>query len=60
MTAGAKGTEAFSTNIVSRTPAGRWGEPEDFEGPAVFLASPASDFVTGTSLYVDGGFAISG
>ena len=60
MTAGAKGSKSFSDNIVGRTPAGRWGEPEDFEGPAVFLASGASDFVTGASLNVDGGFAISG
>jgi 2-deoxy-D-gluconate 3-dehydrogenase len=60
MTAGAKGADAFNAAIVARTPAGRWGEPEDFEGPAVFLASPASDFVTGSSLAVDGGFAISG
>ena len=60
MTAGAKGAEAFDARIVERTPAGRWGEPEDFEGPAVFLSSPASDFVTGVSLAVDGGFSISG
>ena len=60
MTAGAKSAEAFSAAIVARTPAGRWGEPSDFEGPAVFLASPASDFVTGHSRAVDGGFAISG
>jgi len=60
MTAGAKGQQSFSEAIVARTPAGRWGEPEDFEGPAVFLASPASDFVTDSSLAVDGGFAISG
>ena len=60
MTAGAKGSDAFSTTIVNRTPARRWGEPEDFEGPAVFLASAASDFVTGHSLAVDGGFAIQG
>jgi 2-deoxy-D-gluconate 3-dehydrogenase len=60
MTAGAKGSATFSTTIVNRTPARRWGEPEDFEGPAVFLASSASDFVTGCSLPVDGGFAISG
>jgi 2-dehydro-3-deoxy-D-gluconate 5-dehydrogenase len=60
MTAGAKGSQSFSDNIVGRTPAGRWGEPEDFEGPAVFLGSPASDFVTGALLNVDGGFAISG
>jgi 2-deoxy-D-gluconate 3-dehydrogenase len=60
MTAGAKGSQSFSDNIVGRTPAGRWGGPEDFEGPAVFLASAASDFVTGALLNVDGGFAISG
>jgi 2-deoxy-D-gluconate 3-dehydrogenase len=60
MTAGAKGSEAFSARIVDRTPAGRWGEPEDFDGPAVFLASAASDFVTGHSLAVDGGFSIQG
>jgi 2-deoxy-D-gluconate 3-dehydrogenase len=60
MTAGARGNEGFDRNIIARTPAGRWGEPTDFEGPAVFLASPASDFVTGASLAVDGGFSISG
>ena len=60
MTAGAKGSKSFSDNIVARTPAGRWGEPEDFEGPAVFLASSASEFVTGALINVDGGFAISG
>jgi 2-dehydro-3-deoxy-D-gluconate 5-dehydrogenase len=60
MTRGARSAEAFDVGIVARTPAGRWGEPEDFEGPAVFLASPASDFVTGASLAVDGGFSISG
>jgi gluconate 5-dehydrogenase len=41
--------------IVERTPAGRWGSPEDLQGAAVFLASPASDFVNGQILYVDGG-----
>ena len=41
--------------IVSKTPAGRWGTPEDLMGPAVFLASDASDFVNGHILYVDGG-----
>jgi 2-deoxy-D-gluconate 3-dehydrogenase len=50
----------FSDNIVGRTPAGRWGETSDFEGAAVFLASAASDFVTGATLAVDGGFSISG
>jgi 2-deoxy-D-gluconate 3-dehydrogenase len=42
--------------ILERIPAGRWGEPEDFKGPVVFLASPASDFVTGEVLTVDGGW----
>jgi gluconate 5-dehydrogenase len=41
--------------IVSRTPAGRWGTPEDLAGTAVFLASPASDFINGQIIYVDGG-----
>ena len=57
MTAGAKENDAFSEQIVRRTPARRWGVPADFEGPAVFLASRASDFVTGDVLCVDGGFA---
>ena len=39
----------------TKTPAGRWGDPEDLAGPAVFLASSASDFVNGQILYVDGG-----
>lgn len=45
----------FDEFITARTPAGRWGETEDLAGPAVFLASPASDFVNGHILYVDGG-----
>ena len=45
----------FDQFIVSKTPAGRWGTPEDLMGPAVFLASDASDFVNGHVLYVDGG-----
>ena len=45
----------FDQFIVSKTPAGRWGDPEDLMGPAVFLASGASDFVNGHILYVDGG-----
>jgi 2-deoxy-D-gluconate 3-dehydrogenase len=47
-------------NILRRTPAGRWGTIDDMEGIAVFLASPASDFVTGTAIPVDGGYAIQG
>jgi 2-deoxy-D-gluconate 3-dehydrogenase len=45
--------------VVSRTPARRWGEPADLAGAAVFFASRASDFVTGTALPVDGGFSSS-
>ena len=45
----------FDNFILSKTPAGRWGNPEDLMGPAVFLASNASDFVNGHILYVDGG-----
>jgi NAD(P)-dependent dehydrogenase (short-subunit alcohol dehydrogenase family) len=41
--------------ILGRTPAKRWGVPEDFRGTVIFLASPASDFVTGTTILVDGG-----
>ena len=43
--------------VVARTPAGRWGEPSDLAGVAVFLASKASDFVTGTAIPVDGGYS---
>ena len=45
----------FDSFIVSKTPAGRWGTPDDLKGPAVFLASDASNFVNGQILYVDGG-----
>jgi gluconate 5-dehydrogenase len=41
--------------IISRTPAGRWGNPDDLQGAAIFLASKASDFVNGQIIYVDGG-----
>ena len=46
--------------VEDRTPAGRWGVPQDFAGVAVFLASPASDFVTGTAIPVDGGYSVMG
>lgn len=46
---------AFNEFIISRTPANRWGDPEDLMGAAIFLASKASDFVNGHILYVDGG-----
>lgn len=45
----------FNSFIIAKTPAARWGEPEDLVGPAVFLASDASNFVNGHVLYVDGG-----
>ena len=45
--------------VLARTPAGRWGVPADLAGIAVFLASSASDFVTGTAIPVDGGYSIS-
>lgn len=45
----------FNNFILAKTPANRWGTPEDLEGPALFLASAASDFVNGHILYVDGG-----
>ncbi|MBR3715671.1 MAG: gluconate 5-dehydrogenase [Clostridia bacterium] len=45
----------FDSFIIAKTPAARWGDPEDLAGPAVFLASEASDFVNGHILYVDGG-----
>lgn len=45
--------------IISRTPAGRWGTPEDLVGTAIFLASAASDFINGQLIYVDGGLVTS-
>jgi 2-deoxy-D-gluconate 3-dehydrogenase len=48
--------EERSKSIMSRIPAGRWGEPEDFKGATVFLASKAADYVHGTILVVDGGW----
>jgi 2-deoxy-D-gluconate 3-dehydrogenase len=46
------------TGKVARTPAVRWGEPADLAGTAVYLASPASNFVTGVAIPVDGGYAV--
>jgi 2-dehydro-3-deoxy-D-gluconate 5-dehydrogenase len=46
--------------VLARTPAGRWGSPEDLGGIAVFLASSASDFITGTAIPVDGGYSALG
>ena len=52
--------EGHHARVLSRTPAGRWGVPEDLAGIAVFLASRASDFVTGTAIPVDGGYSAQG
>ena len=46
--------------VIARTAAGRWGQPKDLAGIAVFLASAASDFLTGTAIPVDGGYSIAG
>jgi 2-deoxy-D-gluconate 3-dehydrogenase len=46
--------------VIARTPAGRWGEPVDLAGCALFLATRASDFVTGAAIPVDGGYAAQG
>lgn len=48
----------FDRMVKSRTPAKRWGDPEDFKGAAIFLASDASAFVTGAELVVDGGYSL--
>ena len=52
--------QGLHERVLTRTPAGRWGEAKDFAGIAVFLASAASDFVTGTAIPVDGGYAVQG
>jgi 2-deoxy-D-gluconate 3-dehydrogenase len=57
MTAPVK-TMPLNDEILLRTPAGRWGQSEEIAGTAVYLASRASDFVTGTTIRVDGGYSI--
>jgi 2-deoxy-D-gluconate 3-dehydrogenase len=52
--------DGLHDKVLARTPAARWGAIDDFAGIAVFLSSPASDFVTGTAIPVDGGFSIMG
>ena len=59
MTVAARGyMKELHDRVLVRTPAGRWGTPADMAGAACFLASPASDFVTGTAIPVDGGYSI--
>ena len=50
----------LNENVLRRTPAGRWGAIDDMAGIAVFLASPASDFITGAAIPVDGGYSVQG
>ena len=52
--------EGLNERVLGRTPAGRWGTPADLAGIAVFLASTASDFLTGTAIPVDGGYSVQG
>ena len=53
-----KQVSGLHERVLARTPAGRWGDIDDFAGIAVFLASSASNFVTGTAIPVDGGFSV--
>jgi NAD(P)-dependent dehydrogenase (short-subunit alcohol dehydrogenase family) len=58
MTAGGQSSEVFTSKVISRVPIRRWGEPEDFGGIAVYLASDASKYHSGDTLIVDGGYAV--
>ncbi len=58
MTGAAQSSDVFTTKVISRVPARRWGEPEDFGGMAVYLASDASKYHSGDTLIIDGGYAI--
>lgn len=60
LTDGARAQVAgLNERVIARTAAGRWGQPQDLAGVAVFLASAASDFITGTAIPVDGGYSIA-
>lgn len=58
MTAAAQGNDTFARKVLPRVPARRWGEPEDFGGIAVYLASDASRYHSGDTLVIDGGYAV--
>jgi NAD(P)-dependent dehydrogenase (short-subunit alcohol dehydrogenase family) len=58
LTAGAQANAAFAEKVIPRVPARRWGEPADFGGMAVYLASDASTFHSGDTLVIDGGYSI--
>jgi 2-deoxy-D-gluconate 3-dehydrogenase len=51
--------EGLNERVLTRTPIGRWGRPEDLQGTAIYLATAASNFVTGVALPVDGGYSVS-
>jgi NAD(P)-dependent dehydrogenase (short-subunit alcohol dehydrogenase family) len=57
MTSGAQGNDTFTSKVISRVPMRRWGEPADFGGIAVYLASSAAKFHTGDTFVIDGGYA---
>jgi NAD(P)-dependent dehydrogenase (short-subunit alcohol dehydrogenase family) len=56
----AAGVIGVHEKVLARTPAQRWGTPDDFTGIAIFLGSPASNFITGVAIPVDGGYSIQG
>ena len=58
MTAPLQAWDTFNTKAIGRVPLRRWGEPEDFGGIAVYLASDASRFHTGDTLVIDGGYTV--
>ncbi len=58
MTVASQASEKFTTNVIGRVPAGRWGRPDDFSGIAVYLASDASRYQTGTTVVIDGGYSM--
>lgn len=61
LTRGARSqVEGLHERVLARTPAGRWGDPEDLAGIAVLLGSAASDFITGSAIPVDGGYSVQG
>jgi NAD(P)-dependent dehydrogenase (short-subunit alcohol dehydrogenase family) len=56
MTMSSQKSEKFTEKVISRVPSRRWGEPEDFGGIAVYLASDASSYHTGEAFVIDGGY----